>query len=173
MLYFNIKCLFVCLCYGCRITITQKKVLVGGVKSDPDLVVSVVPKGTVLEPLPFLLFINDLPSLRVCKIRPFSDDWIVYTCTIIWIRNKRGTKSFADPVLVSSIIRLLLQTWLWKLILPRSDTCGKHWDMKVNPQNYFILSISISVYTFGNYDVIKTSWKQIIMISGTYILIRL
>ena len=51
-----------------------QKVLVNGEKSDPVNVLSGVPQGTVLAPLLFLCYVNDLPSLVKSKIRMYADD---------------------------------------------------------------------------------------------------
>ena len=37
-----------------------------------------MPQGTVLSPLMFLLFINDLPDDVVCTLRLFADDALLY-----------------------------------------------------------------------------------------------
>lgn len=57
-----------------------QSVLVEGESSDPVSVDSGVPQGTVLGPIMFLIFINDLPNLLSAdtKVRLFADDCLVY-----------------------------------------------------------------------------------------------
>lgn len=55
-----------------------QKVMVERKMSDPVAVTSGVPQGTVLGPLFFLIFINDLPDSVKCQIGLFADDSIVY-----------------------------------------------------------------------------------------------
>ena len=56
----------------------QQRVVVNGVKSDWAPVVSGVPHGTVLGPLLFSLYINDIPVGIDSQIRPFADDCVCY-----------------------------------------------------------------------------------------------
>lgn len=55
-----------------------QRVLVEGMQSDSAPVTSGVPQGTVLGPILFLVFINDLPEwAKHSKIRLFADDCII------------------------------------------------------------------------------------------------
>jgi hypothetical protein len=51
---------------------------VEGATSDTVPVVSGVPQETVLEPLLFLIFINDFPNCVQSRIQLFADDFILY-----------------------------------------------------------------------------------------------
>ena len=54
-------------------------VIINGEQSDSTTVTSGVPQGTVLAPLLFLCFINDLPNNILSTVRLYADDVILYT----------------------------------------------------------------------------------------------
>ena len=62
-----------------------QKVVLDGVCSDPAPVLSGVPQGSVLGPILFLIFINDLPDNINSTVRLFADNCVLY-------RNIRGSK---------------------------------------------------------------------------------
>ena len=55
-----------------------QKVVVNGHNSQPDAVVSGVPQGSVLGPLLFVIYINDLPDMLSSSCLMFADDSKVY-----------------------------------------------------------------------------------------------
>ena len=54
-------------------------VVLDGKQSQPAAVTSGVSQGTVLAPLLFLCFINDLPEKITSKIRLYADDVLLYS----------------------------------------------------------------------------------------------
>ena len=57
----------------CWLTGRGQKVVIDGVNSDPAPVLSGVPRGSVLGPVLFLIFINDLPDNINSTVRLFAD----------------------------------------------------------------------------------------------------
>ena len=96
-----------------------QKVLVGGKISDPVNVMSGVPQGTVLGPLLFICYINDLPNTIKSKIRIYADDTLVYSC-----------------------INTIDDCTLLQRDLAELEKWAKEWQMEFNPLKCELLTIT-------------------------------
>ena len=81
--------------------------------------VSGVPQGTVLSPLLFLLYINDLPPVVYSKVRLFADDCLIY----INIKYKE------DEIALQKYLNFL-ENW------------GNAWSMRFNVAKCNIMRVS-------------------------------
>ena len=61
-----------------RLSGRSQKVVLDGQASDPIRVLSCVRQGSVLGPVLFLIFINDLPENIRSSVRLFADDCVLY-----------------------------------------------------------------------------------------------
>ena len=69
------------------LTQRHQRVVVDGESSERSPVASGVPQGTVLGPLLFLIYINDLPAKLSSSVRLFADDCILYR-EIVFVSGK-------------------------------------------------------------------------------------
>ena len=99
-----------------------QEVIVDGSVSDPAPVISGVPQGTVLGPILFLIFINDLPANLTSRSRLFADDCIVYNR----IRNRTDQENLQRD-------------------LDRLAEWEGRWGMEFHPQKCNILTCTRSL----------------------------
>ena len=97
----------------------NQQVVVDGATPDKVEVISGVPQGTVLGPLLFLMFINDLPDTVTSNTRVFAGDCIIY----------RTVKSIQDCLQLQEDLRELA-TW------------EETWGMLVNPYKCNVICIT-------------------------------
>ena len=103
----------------------SQRVVVNGSNSTWSPVLSGVPQGTVLGPILFLMFINDLPHNIASGIKLFADDCVFY----------RPINSTED--------HLALQRDLDQL-----DTWASTWQMKFAPTKCFVMSVTLKKSRF-------------------------
>ena len=85
-------------------------VLLDGVSSKSHPVLSGVPQGSVLAPLLFLIYINDITDSIISTIRLYADNALIYRV----INSKTDTTCLQNDLLT-------LKNW------------AKKWQMKFNP----------------------------------------
>lgn len=128
-------------------------------RSDYLHATSGVPQGSVLGPLLFLIYINDLPSLTKHKVTLFADD-----CSIV-IQGKDAhtyentiNQVFTDVTLwlVNNNLKVnLLKTKFMEFYAPQ----GKPKDIKLNYDGYTIERVS-SIRFLGVVLDCHTNWRE-------------
>ena len=92
----------------------KQKVIIRGVESDELDVLSGVPQGSVLGPILFLIFINDLPKCVDCPVCLFADDSKIY-CRVPRMNSNKPELEGAHEKLQNDLHEL--QNWAtkWKM----------------------------------------------------------
>lgn len=108
----------------CFLTQHTQQVVLDGVKSEEVAVTSGVPQGTVLGPLLFLIFINDIHDNIDSQMRLFADDCLVY----------RIINSPKDCLKLQEDLSLLCD-WgsEWQMEFNKSKCCVLHMSRKKHP----------------------------------------
>ena len=76
----------------------KQRVMVNGISSEWRNITSGIPQGSVLAPILFLIFINDMPKVIQCLVNLFADDAKLYQ---IIKRSHRPTPEMANFVTVT------------------------------------------------------------------------
>ena len=118
------------------LTDRSQKVIIEGVSSSPISVTSGVPQGTVLGPLLFLVYVNDLPDcIQHSTIRLFADD-----CILHW-----PIQSESHVILLQEDINSL---FTWTII----------WQMELNIDKCCSMSVTLSrLHNFSCFYHIQNS----------------
>ncbi len=82
----------------------HQRVVVNNTQSDEERVLSGVPQGSVLGPVLFLIFINDLPDTIDASVRIFADDTKIFSK----IENRNDQKKLQENL---SRLEQWAQTW--------------------------------------------------------------
>ena len=139
------------------LTNRSQEVILNNIHSDSRKVLSGVPQGSVLGPLLFLLFINDLPNKITSNIRLYADDVVIY----------RSIYSVDDVVCLQMDLDILSQ-WAsdWRMAFNldkcehlvitniRSPLCSEY---KIN--NHYIHKVSHAKYLGVTIDH-NLSWSN-------------
>ncbi len=96
----------------------SQRVVVEGISSDSSQVLSGVPQGSVLGPILFLAYINDLPSYVSSPVRLFADDTIMYRP----IKNNDDVKTLQQD-------------------LENLDKWGNIWQMEFHPSKCEVMRV--------------------------------
>lgn len=141
----------------CFLTDRSQFTTVAGRQSRTTTVTSGVPQGSVLGPLLFLIYINDLPSGISSSIRLFADDCVLY----------RKISSKNDQLLLQNDL-IHLENWcsLWMMQLNVSKCKFMHVTRKHSPDRftYSVTSTDLSrVETYRYLGVLlnsKLTWSD-------------
>ena len=129
------RLLFKLYCYGLRdpllgwvksfLTGRSQRVCVNGYFSEWHTITSGIPQGSILGPLLFVIYINDMPSLTNSLTYLFADDTKIY----------RPINSMEDCLILQDDLDTL-QTW------------SNNWLLQFHPSKCFVLTIGKSLFNF-------------------------
>ena len=115
----------------------SQRVVSEGSQSSPHPVLSGVPQGTVLGPILFLIYINDLPDEAInSTIRLFADDCILY----------RSIKTEHDSTLLQTDLNSIAH---WELTWQMKFNIDKCYTMQVGRKRHNILN----TYTLNDHPL--------------------
>ena len=118
-----------------------QRVIVNGIASRKEVVLSGVPQGSVLGPLLFVLYINDLPDTLVSHCMMFADD----------------TKSFRD---ITDVVDMnMLQNDLHLM-----EKWSKTWLLQFHPGKCVVISVGIwwNIIQAYPYELLSTGLEHVL-----------
>ena len=114
----------------------RQRVVVNGSHSEWAPVVSGIPQGSVLGPVLFLLFVNDLPSCAVSDTCLFADDTKLYT----GVAQRLGSVQ-----LQKDLDKMALWAEKWQLPFNKGKCCVLHMGPSNPRQEYMIQGTTLQV----------------------------
>ena len=132
-----------------------QRVVIRGTASEPFDVTSGVPQGSVLGPVLFLIYINDLPLEVISPVSLFADDSKVFSRIISEKNKKRNTKKGISNINGNEILQRDL------------DNIGEwadRWKMEFNVDKCKIMHLGYTnpkhTYSMGGADLTVTSKEK-------------
>ncbi|CAL4099533.1 unnamed protein product, partial [Meganyctiphanes norvegica] len=93
-------------------------------------VLSGVPQGSVLGPILFLIFINDLPNCTTCPVCMFADDSKIY-CRVPRERNGKPELEGSHELLQNDLNELHKWATKWKMSFNVNKCKLCTWGMEI------------------------------------------
>ena len=116
----------------------HQRVVIRGTASSAFKVTSGVPQGSVLGPILFLIFINDLPLRITSPLNLFADDSKIFTRIVT---NKKNKQKIGDgkEVLQDDLNKVLEWAKMWKMEFI-IDKCKMMHLGRKNPKNTYSMN---------------------------------
>ena len=135
------------------LTNRRQRVVVRGTYSEWSNVKSGVPEGTILGPILFLIYINDLPYCVLSSVKLFADDTKVY--------RKLSDVTVDSLMLQSDLDQMSNWARMWQVTF-NPDKCEvmritHHRDTSVPTYNFFRKPLKV-VHKFKDLGPVVQSW---------------
>ena len=129
------------------LTNREQRVVLNGKSSVWKKISAEVPQGSVLSPLFFVVYINDLPNNITSDIKLFADDTSLFS--VVYNVNRTAAE------LNNDLERVRLWAWQWKMHFNAEKTEEIIFSTKMNKPNHPVLMFG------GNEVVKKTDHKHL------------
>jgi len=118
------------------LVLRNQRVIINGMKSKPAWVLSGIPQGSVLGPLLFILFVNDMPETVQSHIQMFADDTKIF----------REVNNPAESLLLQTDIEIL-EKWssTWQLKFNAEKCKVMHLGTKNSKHQYIMHNEGIEI----------------------------